>query len=780
MYLIWQLFFRLARGRKSPYTFQSMMTNFKNLFGRGDNANTQDSESLPRNIEAVLRATPLAYICWQSYDKIFVSEALQFQLRVPSPLSFLTLKNNLASTFAEEELRPLLRLFETVHSEPIQFCVAEKECYRLERTSLSSETGAYNIIWFQKESLANQLSDEKIGYLDATLDNIRVPVCVHDKSGNMVWSNASYAYFFSKSAEDIIKEKTLPLLRLVDTKKKVNLAEEVQAVLGSQKVKVLECHTTSGGNRLRVDVVLTPTSDKDFVIVRYEDRTNEESVVSEGKRTVDAYHTLLENIASGVALFDREQALVFYNSSYAKIWGLEESWLNKKPKLGDVLEELRKNRRLPEQADFRRYKEEWLSLFTNLIEPKSDVLVQPDGTVLRRQIVPSASGGLMFIYEDITTNLELESSYNTMVQVQGETLNNLKDGVVVFGSDGMLKLWNPSYAKIWGFNPEDLDKQVHISKLLENGRKYYDEDTFHERKNLVMSVFDTREAVSGTTRRNDGVSLAYSVVPLPDGGCLFAYSDITDSVNVEKALREKNAALETAEKLKGEFLTNMSYQLRTPLNAIIGFNEILAQEFFGTLNEKQKEYTDDIQEAGQRLKELIDDILDLSSIEAGILDLDIQETDICMLINSITTIGSEWALSKQITLTSDCKPKEITAEVDPQRLRQVLMNLLRNAISFTPEKGEIALHACTEEINLKIVITDNGTGIEKGDIEKLFMPFETGTQKSSDVQDDRGAGLGLTLVKNIIELHDGTIDIKSQPKKGTSITLTLPLTAKKT
>ena len=506
-----------------------------------------------------------------------------------------------------------------------------------------------------------------------------------------------------------------------------------------------------------------------------------ESVGEELKRFQSSNRELLEQLQSAIGIFGSDQSLEFYNSSFAQLWGLEEGWLNKRPKLGDLMEKLRETRRLPEQADFRRFKQSWLDMFTGLIKAHEDMLYLPDGSALRMLVVPHSLGGLMMTFEDVTSRLELESSYNTLIAVQKETLDNLGEGVAVYGGDGRLKLWNPAFGRLWGFNPEDLNGEPHISKLIDKKQNFFNKKEWPAKREELIAKGLDRIMHEGRLRRADGSLIDYSTVPLPDGGVLITYIDVTDTMRVENALREKNAALEAAEQLKLDFLANVSYQLRTPLNAIMGFNEILDQEYFGKLNDRQKEYTHDINDASTRLLGLINDILDLSSLEAGYMTLNNEDVDVLPFIQSISDLVSDWARKKNIEIKVTCAQNIGKISADEKRLKQAIINVIRNAINFTPEKGEIALTAKRKKDGLEIKVIDNGVGIPKEDRSRVFAPFERAQNGPNDKHLSRsGAGLGLSLVKNIIALHGGSIDIKSQNKKGTTVTMFIPLTAQET
>jgi signal transduction histidine kinase len=257
---------------------------------------------------------------------------------------------------------------------------------------------------------------------------------------------------------------------------------------------------------------------------------------------------------------------------------------------------------------------------------------------------------------------------------------------------------------------------------------------------------------------------------------MVTYQDVTDTVRVENALREKTVALETAERLKLDFLANVSYQLRTPLNAIIGFTELLDKEYFGPLNLRQKEYTKGLGEAGERLKNLIDDILDLSTIEAGYMTLNKDHVNIHSVLAGLFGLTQEWARSQHVEVSLSCADDIGTIETDELRLKQVLLNLIRNAIDFTPAGGRITLSAVRIGQEVALSVIDSGPGIAEPDQDRIFKPFER-TDEAREGNSRGGAGLGLTLVKSIVELQGGRVQLSSLPGQGTAVTVVLPETS---
>lgn len=750
-------------------------------------------------LEAFLSAVPGDYCGWSRDGSVAYSAGFCSLLGIERVSSIADIQNalNLSDAAALEGV------FNRLRQDNIGFQIKTKSSDNLKIFRISGQKGRdltgrdhVDVLWIEDITIQSEQHDNlldehsilerKISNLHLLIDHFLWPLWQRDASLDIIWCNQAYISLIGDTAENIIQEQK----EIQPASRKKKKGDTVSQTLGrslaekcikSGKQEHTKLHVISNGKRLLMRIFETPISKSNITFGFAEDITEQEDLETNLLRFEATNRELLEQLRTAIGLFGRDQKLEFYNSAFSQLWGLEEQWLNSKPSLGDLMEKLREQRRLPEQVDFRRFKQGWLDMFTTLINPHEDMLYLPNGNALRMLVVPQSAGGLMMTFEDFTSRLELESSYNTLIAVQRETLDNLSEGVAVFGGDGRLKLWNPAYGRLWNMNPEDLEGQPHIIALLEKKKSFFDINQWLKQKEKLMSLALDRMMHEGRLKRIDDILIDYSTVPLPDGGVLVTFADITDSVQVENALREKNAALEAAERLKIDFLANVSYQLRTPLSAIMGFNDILDQEYFGSLNKKQKEYTGDIRTASDRLLSLINDILDLSTIEAGYLKLEKETIKLDELLMAVFDLAHDWARKENIHLTlSDLK--HIGAiDADPLRIKQALINLLRNAINFTPEGGSINIGANRLQNGVEITISDSGIGIAYENQVRIFEPFERAHngikepgETSGIVKNRGGAGLGLSLVKNIMSLHGGTVTLKSEPGQGTTVTLFIP------
>ena len=239
-------------------------------------------------------------------------------------------------------------------------------------------------------------------------------------------------------------------------------------------------------------------------------------------------------------------------------------------------------------------------------------------------------------------------------------------------------------------------------------------------------------------------------------------------------IERKNAQLEQASQMKSKFLAAMSHELRTPLNAVIGFSEVLDARMFGEMNEKQSEYVKDIHEAGHHLLALINDILDLSKIEAGRMALEQAEFDLPQMLESATLLIQGRAANHGLTLKLDVDERLGGIVGDERKLKQVLINLLTNAVKFTPDGGRIELKATpVGDGTVEIAVKDTGVGIAPEEQATIFEEFHQAC--TADGHNQEGLGLGLALSKRFVEMHEGTIRVQSQPDQGSTFTVTLPL-----
>jgi signal transduction histidine kinase len=635
--------------------------------------------------------------------------------------------------------------------------------------------GDSDVLWIvdatKKAALASELAgkSDEASTMQMLLDRIPLPIWWRDRILALAGCNRAYSEATDSDRNTTIAEQRELGAGYIEGGGRA-LAERAARTGMAQSESH---HVVIGNSRRLLEFTESPLGGVGGRIGGYAtDATALEALQDQLADHIAAHAEVLEGLNTAIAIFGVDKRLKFFNTAYAEQTGIDQATLRAEPNLSEVLEWLRERRRLPEMVDFPAYKAERDRWFTRLIEPFEELLHLPDQTTYRFVVSPHPLGGLIFAIEDVTDRLALESSYNTLIEVQRETLNNLHEGVAVFGGDGRLKLYNSGMMRIWNLSEELLESGPHISDIVEATRDYFPETAdWPKLKQRIILMVTERPARSGRLHRTDDSVVRYAVVPLPDGNTLLTLLDISDSARVERALRERNLALENADRIKSEFIGNVSYELRTPLNAIVGFTEILDNRMSGPLTVSQADYVDCILQASTLLIALIDDILDLATIEADYMTLDVQEVQVGTLMNGLAEVAHERADQKDLKIDVDCPDDIGSIRADAVRLRQALFNLVSNALQFTPPGGTVTLSARRQDDWMLLGVTDTGIGISPEDQSRVFNKFERVDPNARE----SGAGLGLALTKSLIELHGGSMELESEPGEGTRAVCRVPV-----
>jgi signal transduction histidine kinase len=593
------------------------------------------------------------------------------------------------------------------------------------------------------------------------LDASSNPAWTRNREGLVEWANPAYAR--AVEAVDAADRH----LELFDRA----LRTEAASARASSGLWRSRSPAIVAGERKTFDVleVVTDTGTAGMAC----DLSEIESLRAEMERHVGAYRGMLDQLSTAVAIFDRAKRLIFHNAAYRQVWSLDPAFLQQQPNDGEILDRLRAKRQLPEQADFRSWKAERLAAYTT-VESSEAVWHLPDGRALRVVTSPNPQGGVTYLFDDATQSFALASQLNALTRVQGETLDALKEGVAVFGADGRMKLFNPAFAKLWRFDPARAAARPHIDEVARDCLPLLiDPSIWDGLRATIVGLPEDRRGVEGRLERTDGLVLDCASLPLPDGATLITYFDSTASANVERALTERNEALVSAEKLRNDFVNHVSYELRTPLTNIIGFTQLLADGGAGALNPKQIEYSGYIKSSSAALLAIINDILDLASIDAGALELRPEEVDVVEAMKAAAEGVQDRLSESHIDLRIVATDGVGILRADGRRVRQVLFNLLANAIGFSEAGQTVTLAAMRRGDEVVFKVSDRGRGIAPEALDRVFDRFESQTSGSRH----RGPGLGLSIVRALVELHGGRVTIDSALGEGTTVTCIFPIRA---
>jgi len=593
------------------------------------------------------------------------------------------------------------------------------------------------------------------------LDDVAYPLWIRDADDRLLWANQAYLRAVEVPSLDEAITRSAELLseRARDEAKRqrrngATYAARVTAVVAGQRavLDVIERPTSGGSAGIAVDV------------------SELEAVRADLQRQMDAHVRTLDQLPTAVAIFDAAQNLIFSNAAYQQLWGLDAAFLASRPTDSEVLDRLRAARKLPEQADFRAWKADFLAGYRS-VEQQETWWHLPDRRTLRVVTNPNPQGGVTYLFDDVSERFELASQVNSLTQVQGETLNTLKEGVAVFGSDGRLKLHNRAFADMWNLPPDMPAQNPHIDAIIKVCRQLSpQEEPWIDIRGAVVGLADMRMGHSCRFERHDGTALDCTAQPLPDGATLLSFTDVTASVNVERALTERNEALERASRLRDEFVHHVSYELRSPLTNIIGFTQLLGDETVGALNPRQRDYADHIMRSSAALLAILNDILDLASIDTGSLELTPEIVDIRSTIEAAMRGLEDRLAESSLHLVIDTPDDIGTFTADGKRVRQILFNLLSNAVGFSSPGQTITVSARKRGGEVIFDVKDQGRGIPPEIKARIFERFESHTLGTRH----RGVGLGLSIVRSFVELHGGRIELTSAPDQGTTVTCIFP------
>jgi signal transduction histidine kinase len=592
----------------------------------------------------------------------------------------------------------------------------------------------------------------------AFLDARACPAWIAAADGSPVWVNRAWLEAVDAKSLDEAAARGAAFDKAADA-----LAAEA-ANLGQRREAVR--WSTVGGRRRAFRVVAQPL-DGGGVGVWTDDVSELEEMREVLKRNVEAHDETLNHIAEAVAVFSLGKKLIFHNTAFAELWGLEPAWLGELPTHAEILDRLRQRRRLPETADYGKWKAAELERYEQLGPAAEDLWSLPDGRTLKVVRQPHPMGGLLLLFSDITGELKLKAQYNALIQVQQATLDKLNDAVAVFGSDGRLRLHNEAFERFWGIRPQQLETAGDFEGVVDLCvPKLHDMGFWRELKGRVGDPDPSARApMTGEVKTSDSRIVAYQSRPLPDGATLIAFTDVTDARKLESALAAREAALTEAERLKRDFVGNVSYELRTPLTTIIGYSELLERSGDG-LSERGRAHAAAVKSAATQLARSIDDVLDMAQIDADEMALDLEDVRVSDLLISAAARWQREAEAARVSLVVEPSQNLGLIRGDARRLGQILDHLVENALGQTPADGTVTIAARKALGEIQLQVSDTGRGIPFHVQAHIFDRF-IGRERG-------GPGLGLALVKALTELHGGWVALESEPGAGATFTCHLP------
>lgn len=366
-----------------------------------------------------------------------------------------------------------------------------------------------------------------------------------------------------------------------------------------------------------------------------------------------------------------------------------------------------------------------------------------------------------------------EDVYSTLPGTEyhyGNFLDKIPVAVLVINKDGNIVVFNEASENLFGWSSKEiLNKSLScLTNQLSHKKHLKYLQTYEEDMNLIENKY---QHVIGCRKDGSQFNMKLCINTIKQNDIVYFVIGITDVTEFKTKIDHQVQVAKTATKSKMDFLANMSHELRTPLNAIIGFSDIMLNELFGNLSKQYKEYAKHINDSGQHLLAIINDILDLSRVDSGNIELNKQECSIDEIIDSSVNMIKSRASDKHIDINHVLS--DLLVNIDPLRIKQVFLNVLTNSIKFTKSNGCIDISSKINNDNIQIIIQDDGIGMTEEELEIALTRF--GRVENVYNGNIEGTGLGLPLSVNLVNLHNGTFEMISEPNKGTKTCITLPL-----
>ncbi|MBL8566444.1 MAG: PAS-domain containing protein [Hyphomicrobiaceae bacterium] len=738
-------------------------------FSRSSRLENSELRSSLATAEAVMKAEPQILLLWdQEQEPRIVAQTLTNVVGLPQrkddilrfaqwlePRSASLLKTSLDELFQQgRSFNIIVRTAAADHIEAEGRAAGGRAVLRL-RDVAGYKRDLARII-DQHQWLARDIRSMR-----ALLNALPMPVWLKTRDGRLSWVNQAYVRAVESPSDDEVLSRQIELMDSRERNRAMGAIAKGQEFRSRLQLVI-------GSERKAHDVIMLPT--EDTIAGAAIDVAAIKTAEDELQRQIQAYDRTLDHVATAVAIFDREFRLAFYNVAFRSLWSLEDEWLASRPLAGSLIDRLHERGLLPDMPNYLKWKSTFLAIHSTG-EPFRDLWLLPGDRIVEVMAELRPDGGVTYLFSDETKRLVLESDYNALISVQRETLDSLKEGVAVFATDGHVKLHNSAFATIWNLSRDQLGKKPYIDEVIGAACAIDDEQKAWLRiRQVVTSFLDTRPQIAGQIIRAEGSVIDFATTPLPDGGTLVTFVDVTVSKRYERALLERNEALVLADKLRNQFISHISYELRTPLTTIIGFSDLLASRAFGPLNTRQSEYVDGISQSSKSLLAIIDDILDLATIDAGSLKLELGPVDVADVIDDAILGVRDRAARAALTIDIGIEESVTTFNADERRVRQVLYNLISNAVGFSREGGTIRITCWREGASTVFEVEDEGVGIPAEQQKRVFDRFVSRSHGSKH----RGTGLGLSLAKSLVELHGGTLELYSEAGKGTRVTVRFP------
>ena len=605
--------------------------------------------------------------------------------------------------------------------------------------------------------------------LSGLIEAAPFPMWFRDTDLNLALVNGAYVRAVEAKGAAAVIDGGIELCETVAGVSAAEAADEAR-IAGSAQVRTIPV-TIEGERRIMrvVDVPLVPDGGRVIGIAGYAIDIQElESERGAHRRFVETQRELLDRLSAAVAQFGPDQGLSFANLPFRRLFAIEPEDVVEARPFARLLDAWREGGRTPEVRNYPEWRKAHVDWFAQPGASEEDWLLR-DGIHLHVVAQPTPDGGLLLIAEDRTEQVQLAGARDTLLRVRTATFDNLFEAIAVFAPDGRLHLWNQRFRRLWGIDEGALAAHPRVDVLMGGlADRLVKPNQISIVQEVIRAATLERQQRGGEIGFADGRYFDFASIPLPDGNALLIMLDISASRKMEGALRERNEALEAADKVKTAFLSRMSYELRTPLTSIGGFGEMLQAGYAGKLSEQQQGYIDAIMDSVGVLGRQIDNVLDLAQGEAGTLAIERAPVDVRALLEGALADAKILAKAEKIELVGNLSANLGSIEGDAPRLSRLVAGLLDNAVRYTvPTRktgGRVLLHADGDARGVDIIVSDNGPG----------MPEAVAAVTKGEQAGTSSGGIGLALARQLVAAHGGTMEVVSEQGQGTLVRISLP------
>ena len=730
------------------------------------NIGTSDFQKVLTDVSPFL---PLPFAVWKSgYDEVFVSDKLRIMLSVNQNIvdaySFVKSMQKVFGTFLNTAVEKI-ELGRTEYSASVALSEAKEYTLNL-KFYAEKETYVFTVQETEKNDDTHQKSASKIdaSELDKILDFLPVYIWQKNRNLQVTYCNEAYAKALEASKDYVIANN----VKLISASRR---GVYVDQSLYSNKPKKSTEHVVINGSRRLLSIEETPfTKDGKSTGVAIDVTDNEEIEIN-FRNYQKHTEEVLNNISVPVAIFDANTILVFANQAIIRMFSVAEVDIYKNYKFADIMNYLLTRGSIIASEDILKYKEKAKELFQEVIEPHCTTIHLTNGNVLSVTVTPNHSGGLVFMFEDITDKVQLERKINSVSSVYEKTLDTFSEGAIILESDSKIKIANKVALDLW--RKEKIE--AYIGDFFQNSSQLLTADSKIQLMDTsLLAMISERVAFSKQLQFLSGETIRCEYMPLPDGLGIMRFVNISDTVNLTKTIEEKKVITEQIDRLKFNLISNISHEMHASIQTIAGFADILCNKYFGELSEQQMEYCYGISNTIKNLSDTIDAVIELANMEAGQMKLSYADAKLLKIIQTAISLVNDVAKKQNISISTNFEDPEFDVYLDEKSITKALFYLINHSMQelSSGNKINILVTINNDQGDFEIAIKDDGTLLPADELENIQQWLADNSQYNYL---EHSLDFGLALANNIVKLHKGALDVQSDEASGNVVICKLPI-----